>query len=152
MTADFGKRVLTELNNLKKPENRIEGIDIVPYPGNPRLFDIYITGPEGCPFQGGRFHLQLFLPKEYPIRPPLVYFVTKIYHPNVDQLGRICLDTLGDKWSPALQIPKVCLSILSLLQDPNPKDPLDNQIAEVWLQKPAIAHQKAREWTARFAK
>eukprot|EP00494_Astrolonche_serrata_P003753 UN03761 len=56
--------------------------------------------------------------------PPKAHFLTQIYHPNVDRLGRICLDVLKDKWSPALQIRTVCLSLISLLQDPNPEDPL----------------------------
>lgn len=69
---------------------------------------------------GGRFKLELFLPEEYPMAPPKVRFLTKIYHPNIDKLGRICLDILKDKWSPALQIRTVLLSIQALLSAPNP--------------------------------
>lgn len=57
--------------------------------------------------------------------------MTKIYHPNIDTLGRICLDILKDKWSPALQIRTVLLSIQALLSAPNPDDPLDEKIAKV---------------------
>ena len=64
--------------------------------------------------------------------PPKVRFLTKLYHPNVDKLGRICLDILKDKWSPALQIRTVLLSIQALLSAPNPDDPLDNDIAGHW--------------------
>ncbi len=69
---------------------------------------------------GGLFKLELFLTEEYPMQPPKVRFLTKIYHPNIDKLGRICLDILKDKWSAALQMRSVLLSIQALLSSPNP--------------------------------
>ena len=66
------------------------------------------------------------------MNPPKVVFNTKIYHPNIDNLGRICLDILKDKWSPALQIRSVLLSIQALLSSPNPDDPLNNEAANQW--------------------
>ena len=83
--------------------------------------------------------------------PPKVRFLTKLYHPNVDKLGRICLDILKNKWSPALQIKSVLLSIQALLSSPNPDDPLDNTVAEQWTQHEAEALRTAAEWTRRYA-
>lgn len=80
-----------------------------------------------------------------------VRFLTKIYHPNVDKLGRICLDILKDKWSPALQIRTVLLSIQALMSAPNPDDPLDEAIARQWREDEAGALEQAKEWTRLYA-
>ena len=75
------------------------------------------------------FSLQVRVPVDYPFKPPKVVFTTKIYHPNINPSGGICLDILGSNWSPALTIHKVLLSISSLLTDANPADPLVPDIA-----------------------
>ncbi|VCX37404.1 unnamed protein product [Gulo gulo] len=54
--------------------------------------------------------------------------MAKTYHP--DKLGRICLDILEDKCSPALQIHPVLLAIEAWLNAPSPDDPLANDGAE----------------------
>ncbi|KYO17430.1 ubiquitin-conjugating enzyme E2 N [Alligator mississippiensis] len=68
-----------------------------------------------------------------------------------DKLGRICLDILKDKWSPALQIRTVLLSIQALLSAPNPDDPLANDVAEQWKTNEAQAIETARAWTRLYA-
>ena len=83
--------------------------------------------------------------------PPKVRFLTKIYHPNIDRLGRICLDILKDKWSPALQIRTVLLSVQALLSAPNPDDPLANDVAETWKNDEKLALKTAADWTRQHA-
>jgi ubiquitin-conjugating enzyme E2 N len=110
-----------------------DGIKATPHQDNLRYFDVVIAGPSTSPYEGGSFRLELFLPENYPMEPPKVRFLTRIYHPNIDKLGRICLNILKEKeWSPALQIRTVLLTIQGLLSSPNPDDPLANDVADHW--------------------
>merc|ERR1712019_157541 len=118
---------------------------------NYRHFFIKMIGPEGTPYGGGMGTLELFLPEGYPMEPPKVRFLTKIYHPNIDKLGRICLDVLKDKWSPALQIRTVLLSIQALLSTPEPDDPLDTGVADHFKSDKAAAEEMARQWNGMYA-
>ncbi|XP_065182996.1 ubiquitin-conjugating enzyme E2 N [Sycon ciliatum] len=149
MAAGLPKRILKETQRLM--QEPVSGIEAVPDDNNARYFHVVVAGPRDSPFEGGTFKLELFLPEEYPMSAPKVRFMTKIYHPNIDKLGRICLDILKDKWSPALQIRTVLLSIQALLSAPNPDDPLDTTVAEQWKTNEAVAIQTARQWTRQYA-
>lgn len=144
--AGLPRRITKETQRLE--QDPVAGMKAKPYADNARHFKVVIDGPMESAFAGGFFELELFLPVDYPMAPPKVRFLTKIYHPNIDKLGRICLDILKDKWSPALQIRTVLLSIQALLSAPNPDDPLDNGVADAWKENEEKALQTAKEWTS----
>eukprot|EP00440_Ansanella_granifera_P076302 gb/GFBE01082803.1/.p1 GENE.gb/GFBE01082803.1/~~gb/GFBE01082803.1/.p1 ORF type:complete len:152 (+),score=32.78 gb/GFBE01082803.1/:1-456(+) len=147
--AAIPKRIEKETQKLSQEPP--PGVDAKPTPDNYRYFQIHMEGPQGTPYEGGTYDLELFLPEGYPMEPPKVRFLTKIYHPNVDKLGRICLDVLKDKWSPALQIRTVLLSIQALLSAPEPSDPLDPAVAEHFQKDLAGAQNLAKQWNKTYA-
>jgi len=110
-----------------------------------------MLGPSDSPYQNGIFFLDINFPKDYPFKPPRVSFKTRIFHPNINANGGICLDILKDQWSPALTISKVLLSILSLITDPNPDDPLVLEAAQMYKEDIDEFNKTAEEWTKKYA-
>ncbi len=110
-----------------------------------------ISGPSESPYEGGIFSLDINLPENYPIRPPQIIFKTKIFHPNINSSGSICLDILKNQWSPALTIHKTLLSISSLLTDPNPDDPLDATAGKLFKNDYEKFFSTAKEMTLKNA-
>mmetsp|Transcript_14769 Transcript_14769/g.44479 ORF Transcript_14769/g.44479 Transcript_14769/m.44479 type:complete len:186 (-) Transcript_14769:255-812(-) len=152
-------------DNLRYFRVMICGPEDTPYAGGQFMLELFLptdypmappkvrSPPQAPPPMEARCRCCRLLTRSPPGSSPLqVRFLTRIYHPNVDKLGRICLDILKDKWSPALQIRTVLLSIQALLSAPNPDDPLDNDIAALWTADEEQAHVNAREWTERYAK
>ncbi|KAL4675135.1 hypothetical protein H8957_008740 [Semnopithecus entellus] len=143
--AGLPRRIIKETQRwLAEP---VPGIKAEAYESNTHYFHVVIAGPRDTPFEGRTFKFELFLPEEYPMAATKVRFMTKIYHPNVDKLGRICLGILKGKCSPALQNHTVLLSIQALSNAPNPDDPLANYIEEQWKTNEARAIETARAGT-----
>ena len=86
----------------------------------------FIKGPSETPYQEGVFQLAITVKEQYPLVPPEVRFVTKIFHPNVHfKTGEICLDILKTTWSPAWTLQSVCRAIIALMAHPEPDSPLN---------------------------
>ncbi|KAG9389611.1 Ubiquitin--protein ligase [Carpediemonas membranifera] len=147
----FAMRIQKETKDLLR--GGIPGISASVNEDNMHHFNIHLSGPSETCYAGGQFRLELYIPDNYPMAPPKVRFLTPVWHPNVDRLGRICLNILTqNEWSPALQIRGVLLSIQALMSTPNPDDPLNNAAAKVWIEEPEKAMQIAKEWTEKYAK
>ena len=148
---------MTSLNRIKREFEKFikdppEGCSAGPVDeSNLFIWNATIMGPNNSPYEHGVFYLEICFPKEYPFKAPIVKFKTKIYHPNINSSGGICLDILKDQWSAALTISKVLISICSLLTDPNPDDPLVPDIAHLYKTNRQLYNETARAWTQSYA-
>ena len=96
--------------------------------------------------------IDIEIPQDYPFKPPKMQFDTKIWHPNISsQTGAICLDILKNEWTPALTIRTALISLQALLSAPEPDDPQDAEVANMYKSDRAEFEAHAKEWTAKFA-
>ncbi|OAG29203.1 ubiquitin-conjugating enzyme E2 H [Nematocida displodere] len=116
-------------------------------------FVVTINGPEGTPFSLGRFKVRIHLPDEFPFKSPSIGFVTKIFHPNIDEAsGSVCLDVLNQVWSPLYDVLNIIETFLpQLLLYPNGEDPLNAEAGKLYLSSKAAYEEKAREYVQRYA-
>ncbi|KAJ2492418.1 Ubiquitin-conjugating enzyme E2 T [Coemansia sp. RSA 2050] len=118
-------------------------------------YEARINGPPDSPYENGRFFVDVVLSESYGVDPPSMKFLTRIYHPNIDDHGNICLDVLksGSKsaWKPSWTLDKVLIALRVLLETPNAQDPLMPEIAEQMMSDHAAFTKTAAEWTARYA-
>lgn len=144
------KRILKEIQELEKDlkynENSIIQ-KIIADNKNINKMSIIIKGPKDSPYENGLFLLIIELTDNYPFSPPHIKFGSKILHPNISKDGKICVDIFGNKWSAALTISKVLLSLSSLLVDPNPDSPLNSDIAEIYKDNRIQYNEKVKKHT-----
>ena len=139
-----------EDESLKEDDSKASSSSSAPPPIS-KEWSAVIIGPVGTPYEGGIFSLIINFPDQYPFIPPKIKFNTKIFHPNISADGKICVDILKSNWSPSLTIKAALLSICSLLDNPNPDDPLVPEIAELYRFNKKKYNEIAKRWTVQYA-
>lgn len=106
----------------------IPGVVISYSQANPMEIALTVTPDTGY-YQNGVFHFKCTIPKEYPNTAPEFRCLEKIYHPNIDLDGHVCLNILRNDWKPTLTLQLIFAGILHLFLQPNPNDPLNKDAA-----------------------
>lgn len=115
MAAANLKIFYRQFNEAKKDSLRDKEFDINLYEGK-----IYIRFTIKTGFWKGQTHvLELAPTPDYPFKPPVCKFLTKIYHSNVGHLGSICVDVLrSDKWQPAFNMSVFVTQVIMFINQP----------------------------------
>lgn len=131
MSSPAAKRLLADFKTISQapPENILAS----PYEDDLFKWAAIIIGPADTCWEGTIIRIEMQFPSDYPLRPPEVRILTKLFHPNIFPDGRICLDLLRDKWSNALSVASILLSIQSLLTDPNPNSPANAEASRLYV-------------------
>jgi ubiquitin-conjugating enzyme E2 A len=143
MTTPARRKLMRDLNQLQaQPPHGVSG---APNESDLCRWVCVITGPQDTPWEGGIFRLTMHFTEEYPNKPPIVTFISPIFHPNVYADGKICLDILDKRWSPAFGISAILTSIQSLLTDPNPESPANVEASKMFEENTTEYYSRVRQ-------
>ncbi|KAG0067726.1 Ubiquitin-conjugating enzyme E2 T [Linnemannia elongata] len=155
--ATVDKRILIRMGKELTDLEQTPPLGVACYPVNDNIVHLQaeIAGPEDSPYHGGSFKIDIHIPDRYPFEPPRCQFLTRVYHPNIDEQGLICLDILKGPpkgtWLPSINITTMLISLQLLLAQPNPDDPLLVDVATEFKENRELFKYKAKEFTKKYA-
>jgi len=121
MQSDFGELELPPYVKLNQDDIKED-----------KLLDFRFTiAPQDGYWKGGTFHFRCQVPDDYPYKPPKILCLDKIYHPNLDLEGNVCLNILRQDWKPVLDTQSIIHGLIYLFVEPNPNDPLNKEAAKL---------------------
>merc|ERR1711966_293246 len=86
--------------------------------------------------KGGKFKFTFDIPDKFPFHTPAVLCVDKLYHPNIDMDGKVCLNVINKGWKPTYNIQVVVFGLLFLFSNPNAEDPLHKEAGQDMYENP----------------
>ena len=116
-------------------------------------WQITLIPPQGTDYEGGFFKIEAKFRENYPDTGPILRFVTKIFHVNVNSDGHICLNSIKDNWRRSLSMEDVLNHIIILLYKQNPDSPFNWSAADLYVEKDKNSKfkDKVKEYIREYA-
>ena len=122
---------------------------------------VFFTAPHDTDYKGGLFFLRIHFPSDYPNEAPEIYFITPIYHLNInpcapkeegdESLGHVCISTL-DWWKPEYTIKETLFNTYSLFYITNVDCAYGIKRAKEYKDNKEIYEEKVKYFTKKYAK
>ncbi|EDW58277.1 ubiquitin-conjugating enzyme E2-18 kDa [Drosophila virilis] len=147
---DGPKRMQNELKQMME-QKQLSQLQLLE-PEKDNIYKWYaLLMPNTPPYDKGAFKLEIDFPKEYPFRPPILHINTKIYHPNINERGQVCLPILEpEHWKPTSRIEHVLQVLIATINDPQPDNPYNVEIAGQFVNDPKKFYRMAEAWVDRY--
>lgn len=153
--TEAGARLLLMKEFKRVSKNPVEGFSAGLANGDPFEWEVLVIGPPDSLYEGGYFKTKLSFPKDYPGNPPVMYFISEIYHPNIYKDGKVCISILhppgddkwgyeeaGERWRPVHTVESILLSVISMLSSPNTESPANIDASVDFKDNPKIFKRK----------
>ncbi|KAM6990094.1 uncharacterized protein LKV04_009659 [Tautogolabrus adspersus] len=149
LVLEKDKRILEELKSLHCDPHPF--YKVFPSESDFTFWKILMQGPPDTPYEKGVFELYCQFGPDYPVKPPLVRFVTKVYHCNVNSVGRICHNIFDRNYNAHITMREILEAVYGLLIVPEPEDPLDSILAEEFMTSHEEYERQAKKHTEETA-
>lgn len=144
------KRIQKEFTILH--QTPIDNVTIQLKDNNLREWQCFVGVPQSMsPFSNHTFEIIIKFPTNYPFDKPQVQFATRMFHPNIDSDGGVCIDTLKGIWQPSNTIKNVLLEIIAVLITPNTTEPLVPEIANLYMHDYKEYVRLAKKYIQKYA-
>ncbi|KAI9086467.1 hypothetical protein K1719_031551 [Acacia pycnantha] len=144
------KRLQADMSELKRKTEDFQ----VKQRGEDSLdkLEVVFHGPKDSPYKDGFWKIHVDIPPEYPEKPPKLTFANKIFHPNINHFGYVCVNLLSDDWDPSYGLVQIFDQIIpQLLREPNPEEPFNGTAALLLYKSKERFEQRVREHCAKYA-
>lgn len=148
--TDRTSRIMEEFNKVKNskciPIVKCEFMD-----GDINNWKVAFEGTPCSPYEDGIFQLKVNLPNSFPSERPYLYFITKMFHPNIRQSDGLVSLNLMYQWIQSRTIEEVIFGFIEVMDNPRVGSGYGEEPQQLLAKDRDKFFEKVEEYTYKYA-